>query len=371
MPEERIISADSHVDIRDEAVLEYLPDRHHEAYRAAKTKFILDLLGQKPHKARKQQAAGQVIDERSTPSYPTETPWEAAGRPGAWDPHERLKDMDVDRVDAEVLYGDVVAGAMFYDIPDGGWLEAFRAFNSAAIAFASVDPDRLVPVYIVPIADIDEAVKEVQRVANEGARALQLPLYPVDLGFAGYWDPVYDPLWSVISEIGLPISQHVGINAGLQAIQSYDPTPAKGVFQSLPPIFMAEVVAGWIVTGIFERFPGLKVVLVEAGLGWIPYYLERLDTMRGRHHWDHYGMLKENPSHYWHHNMAATFEEDTFGVSVRGRVGVENLMWATDYPHPDSTWPHSQDVIQTHFGEVPIDETRLMVGGNAARLYGL
>lgn len=371
MATERIISADSHVDIRDDAVLGYLPARHHEAYGAAKLAFLTELLGQKPHKARRRQRADQVMDEGSGPALHGEQPWEAAGRPGAWDPDERLKDMDLDGVDAEVLYCDVVAGAMFYGMPDGGWLEAFTAFNSAALDFASRAPDRLVPVYLVPIADIDEAVKEVQRLANEGARAIQLPLYPIDLGFAGYWDPVYDPLWAAISEIGLPISQHVGINAGLQEVLANDPTPAKGIFQSLPPIYMAEVVGSWIIGGVFERFPGLKVVLVEAGLGWIPYYLERLDTMKVRHGWDQFGMLREKPSTYWYQNMAATFEEDTFGVSVRDRLGVDNLMWATDYPHPDSTWPHSREVLRTHFDGVPLDEARRMIGENAARIYNL
>jgi predicted TIM-barrel fold metal-dependent hydrolase len=81
--------------------------------------------------------------------------------------------------------------------------------------------------------------------------------------------------------------------------------------------------------------------------------------------------LPERPSHYWHQNMFATFEEDEFGVANRDEIGVENLLWATDYPHPDCTWPESQQVIHTHFDDVPVDEMRLMVGGNAARIYRL
>jgi uncharacterized protein len=94
--------------------------------------------------------------------------------------------------------------------------------------------------------------------------------------------------------------------------------------------------------------------------------------MQDRHRWDTYeGMIREKPSTYWHRQMAATFEEDRYGVDNRHLIGVENLMWATDYPHPDTTWPHSQEVIREHFADVPADEMRLMVGGNAARLYGL
>jgi predicted TIM-barrel fold metal-dependent hydrolase len=370
MSTERIISADSHVNIRPEAVLEHLPAALHDDFNDARMAYGRAMFEQKPHK-RRRQAADQDMEEAAA-AFPVDAPWEAAGRPGAHDPHERLKDMDIDGVDAEVLYTDIGAGAAFYDMPDDGWKDAFHAFNSAAIEFASVDPDRLLPVYLVPIADIAEAVKEVHRLAGEGARAVHLPLYPTEIGFAPYWDPVYDPLWAALSETGIPISQHVGTNTYLNTIMAADPTPAKGIFQSLPPIFMAEVVGSWIVPGTFVRFPDLRVVLVEAGLGWIPYYLGRLDLMNERHGWrEHYDMLPEPPSHYWRQNMVATFEEDEFGVGVRHEIGVETLMWATDYPHPDSTWPHSQDVISTHFADVPIEEARLMVGGNAARIYGL
>jgi uncharacterized protein len=360
MAKERIVSADSHVTIRDEAVLEHLASKHHAAYQEAKLAAYQRFA--KPEGKERSEASAMAKDQET---------WEAAGRPGAWDPHARLKDMDLDKVDAEVLYTEAAAGASFYAMKDGAWLEAFQAFNSAAIDFASVDPDRLLPVYIIPIADVDEAVKELQRVANEGARAIHLPLFPTDLGLPGYWDPVYDPLWSAVQEAGLPISQHVGVHEGLTRVFHYDPTPVKGIFHSLPPIFMAEAMAGWIVTGLLARFPGLRVVFVEAGLGWIPYYLGRLDHMQDRHGWAHFDMLREKPSLYWRNQMAATFEEDEFGVRNRHDLGVENLMWATDYPHPDSTWPHSQEVIHTHFDDVPIEETRLMIGGNAARLYRL
>lgn len=358
---ERIISADSHVAIRDEAVVRNLPRKHLEAYIQARREYGMRMMAKAKRKG----------GENALPIQSEDRPWEAAGRPGEHDPVERLKDMDTDGVEAEVLYSDVEAGVSFNSIPDGGRLAAFRAFNDAALEFASRDPKRLLVVYLIPIVDIDESVGEVQRLAREGARAFMLPLYPTNHELPPYFDPHYDPLWGAIQETGIPISQHVGANDALWHILRYDTTPAKGIFQSLPPIFMAEVVANWIVGGVFERFPRLKVVLVEAGLGWIPFYLERLDTMKRRHGWDHYGMLKELPSVYFQRNMMATFEEDTYGVSQRHRLGIENLMWATDYPHPDSTWPHSQQVLDTHFKEVPVDEARLMIGGNAARVYGL
>ena len=113
-------------------------------------------------------------------------------------------------------------------------------------------------MYTIPIIDVDLAVQEVERIALEGARAVQIPLSPWDMGLDPYWDEVYDPLWDTLQETGIPISQHVGMNSYLAAIMQVDPTPFKGIFQSLPPIFMSEIVASWIISGTLERFPGLK-----------------------------------------------------------------------------------------------------------------
>ena len=361
MAGERIISADSHVAIQNEAVLERLPAKYHEAYQKAQVEFALDL-------------AKRIKPEESDSGVPIaqeKRPWQAAGRAGEHDPIERLKDMDTDGVEAEVLYSDVMGGVAFNNIPDGGRLAAFRAFNDAALEFAATDPKRLLVVYLIPIVEVDEAVAEVERLAREGARAIMLPPYPTALGLPPYFDRCYDRLWAAIQTAGIPISQHVGANDALWSILAYDTTPARGIFQSLPPIFMAEVMANWIVGGVFERFPKLRVVLVESGLGWIPYYIERLDTMRRRHGWSEYEMPPEPASYYWHRNMMATFEEDTIGIELRHHLGVDNLMFATDYPHPDCTWPDSQNVLETHFADVPKEEARSIIGGNAARVYGL
>jgi len=184
----------------------------------------------------------------------------------------------------------------------------------------------LLPVYILPLHDIGAAVAEVTRIAQEGGRALQLPIYPTEIGLEPYWDERYEPLWGAIQEVGIPVSQHVGSNSYLGGLMQSDPTPVKGLFQFLPPIFMAEVLGTWVVTGILERFPKLHVVMVESGLGWVPYYLQRLDRMQSRHGWNTFeGMTKEKPSVYWYRQMAATFEEDEYGIEKRGAIGVENI----------------------------------------------
>jgi predicted TIM-barrel fold metal-dependent hydrolase len=370
---QRIISADSHVTIPRERILAHLPKRLHEPLAQAEASYAAKQLAAKPQKAlrAKQEEEGRTRAS-GVPNMGKGAPWPAAGRPGGSDAVERIKDMDTDGVEAEILYVGA-GGASYYELGDDH-VEAFRAANSAAIEWASVDPKRLMPVYILPIADMKVAVREVERVVAEHAKAVQLPLIPREQDAPPYWDTFYDPLWEVLTDTGLPISQHVGACRYLaQDVMDEDPTPFKGIIQSLPPIFMAENIADWCVSGVLERWPGLRVVLVEAGIGWIPYYLERLDTMVTNHGWDTFPgkVIKEKPSFYWRRNMAATFEQDLIGVRNRYEIGIENLMWATDYPHPDSTWPRSQEVLKEHFDGVPADEVELIAAGNATRIYRL
>ncbi|HEY2330435.1 MAG TPA: amidohydrolase family protein, partial [Acidimicrobiales bacterium] len=221
---------------------------------------------------------------------------------------------------------------------------------------------------------IKASVKEVERVVAEHGKAVQVPLIPREQGAPPYWDEYYNPLWEILSDTGVPISQHVGASSYLMnGVMPEDPTPFKGILQSLPPIFMAECVADWTVSGVLENWPGLKVVLVEAGIGWIPYFLERLDTMVDNHGWDTFPTkaISEKPSFYWHRNMAATFEQDLAGIRLLDLIGIENLMWATDYPHPDSTWPRSREVLKNHFEDLPRDDVELIASGNVTRLYNL
>ena len=158
LPKERLISADSHVAIRDEAVLGHLASKYHQAYLDGKAESMARMA----KKAKPKLASAEATP---IPVSGNDRPWEAAGRAGEYDPVERLKDMDIDHVEAEVLYTDVEAGVSFNAVPDGGRLASFQAFNDAALDFAATDPKRLIVVYIIPIVDIDEAV--LQELAAE------------------------------------------------------------------------------------------------------------------------------------------------------------------------------------------------------------
>jgi predicted TIM-barrel fold metal-dependent hydrolase len=348
----KLISADSHVAISLDVVRERVPSAQREAFDdaiAAQARIDEDLRG------------GRKLSLES---------WdmEAMRDPGYRDPHARLAAMDRDGVYAEVLYSEVSAFRSF-GLVKGDWKPISRAFTDTLSEFASVDPNRLAVSYQVPVIDIPYAVEEVQRLAALGARSVHLPNFPSELGLPDYHEPVYDPLWAALQETGLSISHHLGNRHWLYDIFRRDPTPQAAIFTSMPALALAEVIAWWILTGTLERFPGLTIVFVEPGLYWIPGFLAGLDRKAdGRY--DLPG-LRLKPSEYFHRNMACTFMDDEVGLQARHLIGIENILWSTDFPHPATTWPNSVATIERQFAEVPDDERDLICCGNAARIYNL
>ncbi len=349
---ERLISADSHVAVSLDAVRERVPAGLRESFDdaiAAHARAEAELRG------------GRQLSLES---------WdmEAMRDPGYRDPVARLAAMDRDGVEAEVLYSEVSAFRSF-GLVRGDWKPISRAFTDVLADFASHDPDRLAVSYQVPIIDIAYAVEEVKRLAGLGARSVHLPNFPSELGLPDYHDHCYDPLWGVLQETGLSISHHLGNRHWLYDIFRRDPTPQAAIFTSMPALALAEVVAWWILTGTLERFPGLKIVFVEPGLYWIPGFLSQLDRKAdGRY--DLPG-LRRKPSEYFRRNMACTFMDDMVGLASRHLIGIENILWSTDFPHPATTWPHSRDVVARQFADIPDDERELICCGNSARIYNL
>jgi predicted TIM-barrel fold metal-dependent hydrolase len=353
MTTERLISSDSHVQTTHDAVKRHLASKFHDEYDAvvnAEQRAIAEKFG------KERMAMARMFTH------------EAWGRPGHHDPNERLKDMDRDGVDAEVLYCEVGGFRIYHKMKDC-WREAFGAFNDTLVDFASVNPKRLLVSYQIPLIDIDHAVKEVERLAPQGARSVQLPSFPADLGLPDYHDHRYDPLWSALQETGIPISHHLEVKTSLGEIYLRDPTPQKGIHNSLPCTALAETLGFWILTGTLERFPRLKIVLVEPGLAWIPFQIDVLDSF-AKGPYDFPGM-KELPSFYFHRNFFLTFVDDARGVAMRHDIGLNNIMWSTDYPHPATSWPHSREIVDKQFQGVPAAERYQLVCGNAARVYGL
>jgi predicted TIM-barrel fold metal-dependent hydrolase len=350
----RLISVDSHVKIVPDQIKANMPAKYHSAWddavEAERLKHLEEMGGVDPSVL----AMGFSHEAFSDPGY--------------YDPTARLKAMDRDGVDAEILYSEVSA-FRHYPFMREGWMEASEAFNRVMLDFASVDPSRFVPAYQVPLIDIDFAVKQVNALAADGARAVHIPTFPSEVGLPEYHDSRYDPVWATISESGMSISQHLGLVQSLWDLFRRDPTPNKGIFTSQPALRLAETIGFWILPGVLARFPELKIVLVEPSLGWVPSYLDMIDSMyEGPYD---FPLLDDKPSSYFHRQMYLTFVDDPRGLAHRHELGVDRIMWSTDFPHPATSWPNSQSVVEKNFAGIPDDERDLIVAGNAARLYGV
>lgn len=347
-----LISADSHVAVRLAEIRDRVPQGLREVFDDATAE-----------QARKDEVlrGGRRLSLED---------WdmEAFKDPGYYEPQARLAAMDRDGVQAEVLYSEVSAFRA-YGLVKGDWRPISRAFTDHLTDFAAHDPDRLAISYQVPIIDVAHAVQEVQRLAALGARSVHLPNFPSELGLPDYHDTCYDPLWSVLQETGISISHHLGNRTWLYDVFQRDPTPQAAIFTSMPGLGLAEVIAWWILTGTLERFPGLKIVIVEPQLYWIAGFLAQLDNKAdGR-----YSLpgLRLKPSEYFRRNMAVTFMDDLVGLGMRDLIGTENILWSTDFPHPATTWPHSQEVVARQFADISDADRDLICSENARRIYAL
>jgi predicted TIM-barrel fold metal-dependent hydrolase len=369
MANERIISADSHVnppkDLWTRRAPQALKDRVPRVESTPAGDFwIVD-----------SEVSGAIGLDASAGRKPEE--FKAMGltykdmRPGSYDPKARLDDMDLDGVDAEVLY----FGGPVTQYPKDAALRQFivRTYNDWMKELSDAAPRRLIGLAHVPLVDLDEGLAELERVAKMGLKGFHVDPFPDERGGKPLWDPAYEPFWSLVEETGLPISFHIVGPRKTNVRETFlNPLPGiKETFIAITPLSIIEVVSTLTFTGVLERHPNLRYVLVECGIGWLPYFLERMDQTFAKHRFWTQSIIKEKPSTYWYRQGHATFIQDLAGVAARHRAGVRTLMWSTDYPHSDSTWPKSREVLAEHFRDVPAEERALIAGGNAAALYGL
>ena len=370
---DRVISADDHVDLNHDQIKSFLASKYHSDYDGAVERFGLAMQKSMSAEAntrwREQNELG--ADERFAEGIRIGgSSHVAMGRAGHTEPKARLKDLDQDGISASVLYSEVSAFRYLYML-DRGAPEATRAFNSTLAEFASADPSRLIVSSQIPIHDIDAAVHEVQWVASQGGKSLQLPLFPVELGLPDYWEKRYDPLWAAIQEADLPICCHIGLNTQLDGLADRDPTPQKGIFVPLVPLTAAEALGMFVMGGVFEKFPGLRVVFVEPGLGWVAWWVKTVSNMYERTGYE-YPAISRHPIEYFHQNVFLTFidEPDAHRLATE-QLGIDNILWSSDYPHPVSTWPHSRQRIDEMFEDTPAEDREKIVCKNAERVWNL
>jgi len=296
--------------------------------------------------------------------------------PGCYDPKKRLEDMDQDSVQASVLFPTVpgMAGTLFALAKDKSLaLRCLQAYNDwLADTWCATNPQRLIGQVIVPLWDVDLAVKEFQRGMKLGHKALSFPNAPESLGLPGIADPHWEPLWDAVEEAGVPVSCHIASGA-LRGTLPLDPAagaPAD-VFITVAPSTNFTTVATLLWSGILERHPKLRFLSVEGGIGWLGYLIQRADQVFEKHrHWTK-PPIKEKPSFYFRRQIFANFLDDPAGLTCRHHIGVENILFETDYPHSDTTFPNSRELVEKRFKDIPPDETRKIVRDNAIRLFGL
>ncbi|MBS0366895.1 MAG: amidohydrolase [Proteobacteria bacterium] len=358
---ERLISVDSHVHFTDEWVKARLPARLHPVWdQAARTQGEYEAA--ELRRGQKNLELEDFVDP------------EAARDPGHFEPHAKLKAMDRDGVQAEVIFPEV--GGAKYCTPrlmGTDWQEALSGYNDGMADFAAVDPLRLLTAYQIQLFDVDFAVQEVRRLAKRGARCVQITPFPTEQGLPDVHDRRYDPLWAELADSQITILNHLDLKASTWDVFRRDPTPQKGIFTAMPAMMLAEPLAFWILTGTLERFPKLRVLLVEPGLGWLPYFFETILDPRMHQHYEFPG-VKLLPSEYFKRQMGATFMYEPTGLGTAYRFfGPDCLYWSTDFPHPATCWPNSRRVVEEQFDKagVPQADRRKIVSDNALRLFGL
>jgi predicted TIM-barrel fold metal-dependent hydrolase len=312
--------------------------------------------------------AGKRYDE-----YTTAPVGFADMRPGCFDARARLLDMDQDGVETSVLFPTLpgLGGEEFATMADRTLGRACtRAYNDwLAEEFCAVDPDRLIGLGIVPFIHPSEALDELRHVRELGLRGVTVPAWPETIGGKPLVDPVYERFWSAVEELGLPVNFHIA--SGRLPVSLTPGTTQAEVFVTMAPATNATMLMTILWSGLLERHPRLQIVSIESGAGWLLYFLERADTVYTRHRYWTKSELKEPPRFYFNRQCHAAFLEDHGAVFARAQIGLANLLWECDYPHGDTTWPYSRDFIAKQFAGVPPEERAQIVGGNAARLYGL
>jgi predicted TIM-barrel fold metal-dependent hydrolase len=297
--------------------------------------------------------------------------------PGGFDPLARLDEMERDGVAAEVIYPTV--GMVLCNHPDRGYQRAcFAAYNRWLAEWCATDPARLVGIGQTAARAPDEAVADVEEILALGLRGVMLPGFP---GCADWHHPDWDPLWAALADLGVPASFHILTSGEGTRWRGPGMNGFLGVIHANQDLLGALVLGG-----VLARHPGLRVVCVEADAGWVPHFGFRMDSLYARHrHWVGksdpalaardpaavHADLPRPPSTYLFEQVYVTFQDDEIALRIAGLMNRDRLMWASDHPHSDATWPESERIRQ-RFATLVDDATCARVlRDNCAALYGI
>jgi len=292
-------------------------------------------------------------------------------RQGCYDSSARIRDMDANGVLASMNFPSMAGfcGQLFGRARDKDMaLVMLRAYNDWHIdEWAGSHPGRFIPLALPGLWDPQVAADEVRRVAQKGCRAVTFSENPTKLGFPSFHSEYWDPFWRACCDEAVVVTLHIGSSSTL-ALPSPD-SPIDTVL-TLGAMNVQMTTADLIWSRVIRGFPELRFSLSEGGIGWIPYMLERLDYVY-RHHkaWTGADLGGQLPSEVFRERFNTCFIDDRVGVLLREEIGLDTITWECDYPHSDSTWPHSPEVLYEYLGELDDDEINKITHRNAMRHY--
>ena len=383
-----IVSGDSHAGPTHDQLREYCPAKYLEAFdeQLAALKAQGEMAGMRHVLNGFAGEAPDDLDEKGM-AFAKEQLKRIRVNPGSYDPAARLRDMDADGIASEV----VIAGAQNgFDLPwlggfgfDAGSVDAetefrgvgIRRWNSWLADFCAAAPERLLGVMQIDIRNVERAAAEVRWGAEHGLRAINFPAPRSD--YPAYNDPVYEPFWAAVAEVGLPLVTHSGsgeIGAG------FGGRGAVMLWHTEILWFSRRGLGQLIFGGVFDRYPSIKLMFVEQRGNWVQQTLREYDSA-------YVGVPrntalpalgayvegpKRMPSEYWRDNcIVADSFMAPFEAAMRHEIGLETMMWGSDYPHLEGTWPRTKLALRNVFADLPEAETRAILGTNGARVFNL
>jgi predicted TIM-barrel fold metal-dependent hydrolase len=292
-------------------------------------------------------------------------------RPGCYDIHERIKDMNAGGILASMNFPSFpgFSGRLFAASKDKDLaLAVLRAYNDWHIdEWAGTYPGRIIPMALPVLWDAELCAEEVRRVAAKGCHSITFTENPATLGYPSFHSEHWDPLWQAVCDENVVVSIHLG-SSGQITVTS--PDAPVDVMITLQPMNICQAAADLLWSRVIKKFPDIKIALSEGGTGWIPYFLDRIDRTYDMHRlWTGQDFGGKLPSEVFREHFLTCFISDPVGVQLRNMIGIDNIAWECDYPHSDSSWPNAPEELAAVARDVPAEELSKITYQNAMRWY--
>jgi predicted TIM-barrel fold metal-dependent hydrolase len=383
-----LMSSDGHLEVPPERWMHRVPEKYRD--RAPHTVRLPDggdalLIEGQP------LLEANFLDLRAGRAEGTWRPFglRVADAAGTGSPEQRVEEQDRDGIDAEVLFAAMVAGPVFWRniSHDAVYRAVIRGYNDwLAEEYCAVAPDRLIGIGVIPISNVEDAIAEMQHCKRLGLKGVLLGALPAA---KGYPTPADDRFWAAAVDLQMPVTVHVQFyRTGSRAAEPTFKYPKEdpAVMQRLRRPFLEWLcnfglapsvsIAQLVLAGVFERNPRLKIFFAETRLGWVPFWLEHMDLWYRRHlGWaqEYLGFqpLKELPSHYVREHVYFSVQYERVAIEERRHIGVDRIMFATDFPHIECEWPNSRPLLDRIYADVPEADKRRIWAQNAVEFFHL